>query len=84
MFIYPATKFVSNGLYTQLRHVGSEADEAMAAFYTPYINDLAAELCDVIHSAETALRILQANYGVDVEVVQAGVVRKNQERGYYP
>lgn len=37
---------------------------------------------DVIHSAETALRLLEAE-GMDLDAIKRGVVEKNQARSYY-
>lgn len=83
MYIFPPVRFVSNALHDQIVHIISECDEVVSAYQSPEINDLAMELCDLIHSAETALRMLAERYDVDVLVVQALVVDKNQKRGYY-
>lgn len=84
MYIFPAVNFVSNSLYAQITHLESEMNEVTEAYFTPGgIDHLAEELCDVIHSAETALRILADRYGVDVLVVLAAVIEKNRIRGYY-
>jgi hypothetical protein len=84
MFIFPATRYVSNCLHEQIQHIESEVKEVQAAYMEPGIEYLAEELCDVIHSAETALRILADRYGVNVLDIQALVIAKNRARGYYP
>ena len=84
MFVYPPSCFVSNCLSDQVKHVRSEVDEVVAAYYgNTDIIHLAEELCDVVHSSETGLRILADRYGVDVPAVQDYVVEKNRLRGYY-
>lgn len=81
---FPRVKFAGlNELGEQLKHVCSEANEAEIAYQHADINHLALELCDVIHSAETAMRILEENYGVDVEKAKDSVRKKNEARGYY-
>lgn len=67
----------------QLQHVKSEVDEAIEAYYeekSPWT--IATELMDVIHAAETALRLLEAE-GMDLDAIKRGVVEKNQRRFYY-
>jgi NTP pyrophosphatase (non-canonical NTP hydrolase) len=84
MLRFPRTKFVdSNPLVTQIQHVSSEVHEAYNAGCDESLERTAEELFDVIHSAETALRILQERHGVDIEAVGRQVVDKNRERGYY-
>lgn len=43
----------------------------------------AVELMDVIHVAETVLRHLEADHGVDIDRAYAATVAKNEGRGYY-
>lgn len=45
------------------------------------VNDIAMETMDVIHAAETMLRMLDGL--VDVDALREEVVRKNRQRGYY-
>ena len=73
----------SSGITSQLVKIETEADEAVDA-YAACEGDLrvAEELMDVIHSAETALRMLDMSPFV-LNAVKAGVISKNEERGYY-
>lgn len=67
----------------QLQHVKAEAQEAIDAYYeelSPWT--LATELMDVMHAAETALRVL-GMHEVMLSGVKAGVIVKNERRGYY-
>lgn len=45
------------------------------------VNEIAMETMDVIHAAETMLRMLDGL--VDVDGLREEVVRKNRQRGYY-
>lgn len=45
------------------------------------VNEIAMETMDVIHAAETMLRMLDGL--VDVDALREEVVRKNRQRGYY-
>jgi len=77
---FPEVKFTStNSIDEQCLHVVSEAIEASQED-DPYKK--AMELWDVIHSAETGLRILSAS-GVHIEQAKIDVVIKNTARGYY-
>ena len=67
----------------QLKHVRDEATEAIEAYYEELTPDeVAMELMDVIHAAETALRQLGMS-GSELASVRMGVVVKNERRGYY-
>jgi len=69
MYIFPRTRFVDSVLIEdQLKHLASEIVEARVAYTTPYIVRLAEELFDVIHSSETALRILEEKCGCDASM----------------
>jgi len=82
MWHFPAVKFVKeNSLTRQINHLESEINEVKDAYHRE-TNYLIMELWDVIHSAETALRILKF-CGYDVFSVKSDVLKKNQERGYY-
>lgn len=60
VYIFPRTRFVDvNSIQTQIKHLESEVVEVKVAYASPYIERLAEELNDVIHSSETALRILE-------------------------
>lgn len=45
------------------------------------VNDIAMETMDVIHAAETMLRMLDGL--VDLDGIRDAVIRKNRARGYY-
>lgn len=67
----------------QLKHVRDEATEAIEAYYEELTHDeVAMELMDVIHAAETALRQLGMSDS-ELASVRMGVVVKNERRGYY-
>jgi phosphoribosyl-ATP pyrophosphohydrolase len=83
LFIFPSTKFVKNCLCDQVTHIVSETMEVQLAYEEPDHQHLAEELCDLIHSAETALRILADRYEIDVLTAQSAVIEKNRQRGYY-
>ncbi|ABO49733.1 hypothetical protein Dred_1199 [Desulforamulus reducens MI-1] len=81
---FPRIKFVDvNSLAEQLDHVRSEHKEVWLAFEDDKIGDLAMELFDLIHSCETALRILQESFGIDLRETLLAVIDKNKKRGYY-
>lgn len=64
MFLFPRTTFVdTNKIEDQLQHLISELVEVKAAYYLPDLVHMASELCDVIHSAETFLRLLAERLG---------------------
>lgn len=84
MFHFPRTKFVDeNGAFKQLQHLSSEVDELVAAFHTPDVVHTLKEAFDVIHSAETFIRIFSDHYDVDLEEIKASVIDGNRSRGYY-
>ena len=67
----------------QLQHVKAEAQEAIDAYaeeLSPWT--LATELMDVIHAAETALRLLGMHESM-LNGVKTNVIVKNKSRGYY-
>jgi hypothetical protein len=64
MFLFPRAKFVgTNKIEDQLQHLISEVIEVRSAYYLPDMAHLASELCDVVHSAETFLRLLAERLG---------------------
>lgn len=70
-------------LRTQIVHVELEAAEAENALTDEEPPErVAEELMDVIHSAETALRLLPFDEA-QLDAIKRGVVEKNQRRGYY-
>ena len=85
VYRFPRTRFVDeNGLAGQLLHIESEVAEFRAEVFSnpdPFV--VAIELADIIHSAETAMRILEEKHGICQKEVLAVVIFKNRERGYY-
>ncbi len=83
-FNFFRTTFVdSNGIVTQIVHIASELKEVQTAMHLPDTFHLAEEIADLAHSCETALRILDEKYGIDLAEVKRFVANKNAERGYY-
>lgn len=84
IFNFPRTKFVDeNGIVSQVLHMGSEQQEVEAVMLTPDIAHTAEEIMDKYHSCETALRILQEKYGINLAELRRDVERKNTLRNYY-
>lgn len=84
LYHFPRAKFVDdNGICGQVAHIQTEADEAFRELTNPDVMPLAIEVMDVYHSAETALRILEEKYGVDIRDLMQQVADKNEARGYY-
>ena len=85
MYRFPRTRFVDqNSLAQQIDHIGGEVDEAILAHISGEgLQRVAEELVDVIHSAETALRIIQEKGGVSVTDIPLQVSSKNHLRDYY-
>jgi hypothetical protein len=84
IFNFPRTKFVDlNGLVNQVLHMGTEQAEIEEVMLTPDIAHTALEIMDKYHSCETALRILQEKYGINLAELRRDVERKNALRGYY-
>lgn len=84
---FPEGIWVNNHtqLEDQVRYVVTEAQEAVQST-EDYTTDerIAEELWDVIHAAETALRILQKDHDITwVDDQRRAVVLKNARRGYY-
>jgi len=82
-FMFPKTKFADeNTLEEQLKHLESELEEVKKAG-TYY--DMTEELFDLIHSAETALRIIRKDPDLNkaMDFIKEEVIMKNIERGYY-
>ena len=97
MFQFPRTKFVDENTFKQqLRHLKSEVREVKKAKTR---RDKIGELWDVIHSAETAIRMLMNeeqesmdkacgtpinDWGYSVaKAEKEHVEQKNRECGYY-
>jgi Lar family restriction alleviation protein len=83
-FNFQRTIFVAqNGIATQSKHIFSEAVEIEQSALTPDIQHTAEEVMDCLHSCETALRILEEKYGINIAKTRRDVERKNFDRGYY-
>ena len=86
LFLYPATRFVSNSLWRQWWHLLSEVIELGRALawcrVTGNMQHVARESEDVTQSNETFKRILAGN-GVDIELARHEVIVGCLERGYY-
>jgi NTP pyrophosphatase (non-canonical NTP hydrolase) len=81
---FPEVKFVTtNSPWKQLRHLASEVIEVAVALAKRDRYQAAKELWDVIHSAETLLRILVKRYQVDAIGAREEILSGNMERGYY-
>ncbi len=63
--------------------VVEEAVETQVAVFEWTFEAAAVEAMDVIHAAETLLRLLEEKFGVDLDEAYAAVVAKNGARGYY-
>lgn len=84
LYNFPRAKFVDeNGIAGQVAHMVTEADEAFRELNNPDIWTLAMEVMDGYHSHETALRILEEKYGIDIKQLMTAVYEKNEKRGYY-
>jgi len=81
---FPETIFTkNNSLKQQISHLESEIIEVKNAYLSEgFSSHMVEELWDVIHSAETALRILGTDK-IDIFYIKDKVIEKNKERGYY-
>lgn len=72
-------------LYDQSAKIVEEAVETQKAVFEDgwELGAAAIEAMDVIHAAETLLRRLEGDFGVDLDEAYAAVVAKNRGRGYY-
>ena len=83
-FNFPKTRYADiNGIVAQATHIYSEALEVQQAVFASDMNHTAEEIMDCLHSCETALRILQERYNINLNALRMDVERKNMERGYY-
>ena len=83
---FPRTVFVSTiGLDKQVSHVCSEAIEVYEESIRSPVDyhAMAEELSDLIHSAETCLRILAEREDIPIDHIARSVVTKNRRRRYY-
>jgi len=85
VFVFPRINFAdTNTIDKQMDHICTEVVEAMQEVGKCDNEALAIELLDVIHSTETALRILKERHWIDLNSVKEKVIIKNELRGYYP
>jgi hypothetical protein len=80
---FPRTIFRHNKIIDQIIHLRSELEEVQVEIVKRDHSATAREVWDVIHSAETALRILENQHGVNVEEARFLVLAGNAGRGYY-
>ena len=66
----------------QIQRIGLEVVEACNAWDDGQRDDAIHELMDVIHAAETALRMMHVKTAL-LSDVKARVITGNRERGYY-
>lgn len=80
----PAKKFLNCSLTAQIVQLKSEVKEVQKACrdYGNIDDHFVMEVWDVIHSAETLLRIL-SKAGIDITEPKNMVIAKNLQRGYY-
>jgi negative regulator of sigma E activity len=96
VYNFPHCSCASPYLLNQAGKIAEEAREVVCAarFYKAHdqdafdareqarlVNKIAMETMDVIHAAETMLRMLDGL--VDVDGLRDEVIRKNRQRGYY-
>lgn len=74
----------------QIAKIESEVSEVNVALKDLIFSDgpmrvraLASEIMDVIHACETALRMVNDSYEVDLAEVREMTIEKNRVRGYY-
>lgn len=82
---FPVTRFTEENIpETQLKHLDSEIAEANYEYIVKDRQSGLNECVDIVHSAETLLRILVKEHG-KARVLKAieEVVKKNRNRGYY-
>lgn len=73
----------TDSLILQIGHLRSEVNEVVNAKLNRESNErLAEELMDVIHSAETTLRMLPFTDEA-LDGIKRRIVSKNEARGYY-
>lgn len=78
---FPEITKTERTLSEQLEHVRREVREAEEALTKGDRESTKEELMDVIHAAETALRMIPG--GMSLHAMKAHVIAKNEERGYY-
>lgn len=75
-------EYVCGDTRKQVERIGLEVCEAIDAVDEGQKREAVMELMDVIHAAETALRLLGVKAAALNDAKQS-VVTKNRERGYY-
>jgi hypothetical protein len=85
IYNFPATRFANeNSLEQQLVHIISEMDEVSQAYNEESPERLTEEIFDLLHSVETAIRMIEKEMGKkDMAKIELSVWKKNLERGYY-
>lgn len=86
MLRFPRAKFAdTNTIQDQVKHIESELIEILEEFARPPVNyeNVMMELLDLIHSAETGVRILVEQKCINLEDAAFQVQFKNRTRGYY-
>lgn len=84
-FNFPAHKITyleEPNVYAQLLSVMSEVDEAKKATFSSDKWEITLEILDIIHAAESALRMLEVEEKT-IDVARLAVIQKNKESGYY-
>lgn len=82
LYQFPATRFVTNTIWRQWRHMASELLEIAGALLRRDYQHAATEIWNLKHSGETGHRIL-AGMGCDIELARQETLTDNIERGYY-
>lgn len=89
-YVFPEYAHAPKYLCIQVRKIKSELIEVENAlaeveerFEDHDLSALAGEIMDVIHASETALRMIEDNFGVDLFEVREWTIEKNRVRGYY-
>lgn len=82
---FPKTIFTdSNNPEQQLDHIRSEHKEMWMAYMDGETGQLCEEIFDLIHSCETALRIIKREFpAIDLPSAMQAVIEKNKTRRYY-
>lgn len=83
---FPKTIFVKqNTIQQQLPKIADELKEVYDEFLAGKVDyhKVAVELNDMKQAIDTALEILKEQKGVDVDLAEKDMLRKNAERNYY-
>lgn len=74
--------YVRGDVSKQIQRIGLEVVEACNAYEEGQRDEAIHEVMDVIHAAETALRMMKVKNSL-LSDVKARVITGNRERGYY-